>query len=61
MYQVYPVTLPTAFLRAHNVLAFEIPDAASPQELGVGADDRLLGIRVQWIQTGPPIPEVDPK
>ena len=61
MYQVYPVTLPAAFLREHNVLAFEIPDAASPQELGVGTDDRLLGIRVQWIQTGTPIPEVDPK
>jgi hypothetical protein len=43
---VYPVSLPADALRERNILEFQISCAASPASLGVGADQRQLGIRV---------------
>ncbi|HEY0384639.1 MAG TPA: hypothetical protein VGC64_01445, partial [Pyrinomonadaceae bacterium] len=48
--RVYSITLPREFLRERNVLRLELPDAESPKQLGAGADARLLGINVQWIE-----------
>ena len=43
---IYPVLLPANTLRKRNTLEFHISGAASPASLGVGADERQLGIRV---------------
>jgi hypothetical protein len=48
--QVYSIELPRSLLRERNVLVFELPDAQSPKQLGVGEDLRLLGINVQWLE-----------
>ncbi len=53
----YSVALPTAGLRANNVITFELPDADSPARLGVGSDGRALAVTVEWIRidrTGTP-------
>jgi hypothetical protein len=42
----YPILLPADALRERNTLEFQISGAASPASLGVGADQRQLGIRV---------------
>lgn len=39
--------LPASFLATSNVLTFQLPNAASPEALGVGGDKRQLGIQVQ--------------
>lgn len=49
----YEIALPVSALRNHNVLTFKLPDAASPQSLGVSEDTRLLGISVQWLEIVP--------
>jgi hypothetical protein len=46
----YSIQLPRQLLREQNELTFEMPDAQSPKQLGVGGDLRLLGINVQWIE-----------
>jgi hypothetical protein len=48
--RTYSVRLPKSLLSSRNVLTLVLPDAASPARLNVGTDDRLLGIRVEWIQ-----------
>jgi hypothetical protein len=46
----YALTLPVEMLRQKNVLTFGLPDAASPQSLGEGAESKPLGIAVYWIE-----------
>jgi hypothetical protein len=46
----YSIQFPRQSLREQNELTFEMPDAQSPKQLGVGGDLRLLGINVQWIE-----------
>lgn len=48
--KVYSITLPRQVLRERNVVSFELPDADAPRRLGVGADARLLGINVEWLE-----------
>jgi hypothetical protein len=50
VYQIHSVTLPNDLLREENVLRFDVPGAVSPQELGLSADARRHGVRVQWIE-----------
>jgi hypothetical protein len=45
----YPIAVPPGVLARHNVLALELPDARSPQALGLGADRRKLGIVVHGV------------
>lgn len=45
---VYEIPLPA--LRRENTLRFMLPDAAAPMDLGLGADARLLGLRVEWFE-----------
>lgn len=52
-FRVYSIVLPREHLKAGNVLSFEIPEAASPQDMGVGDDRRELGIKVKWIRFEP--------
>jgi hypothetical protein len=52
-YRVYSVKLPHELLQAGNVLSFEIPGAVSPLEMGVGVDNRQLGIKVKWMKIEP--------
>ncbi|MDX6611433.1 MAG: hypothetical protein QOD75_619 [Blastocatellia bacterium] len=42
----YEIELPLSALRKENVLTFTLPDALSPQALGLSPDIRLLGISV---------------
>jgi hypothetical protein len=49
----HEIVLPVSAIRKQNVLAFTLPDAASPQSLGVSEDTRLLGINVQWMVIRP--------
>jgi hypothetical protein len=44
------IELPASALRDKNILVLTMPDAASPQLLGVSEDVRLLGFNVQWIE-----------
>ena len=46
----YSITLPIEFLRMGNVLTFDLPDAESPAAIHLSEDERVLGIKVQWIE-----------
>src|SRR5882724_8839306 len=46
----FSIRLPKNILAERNVVTFKFPDAASPVSLGVGTDDRLLGVRVESMQ-----------
>ena len=46
----YSIALPSSFLRRDNILTFDLPDAASPQDLKISEDARLLGINVEWFE-----------
>jgi len=46
----YSITLPIEFLRMENVLTFDLPDAESPAAIHLSEDERVLGIKVQWIE-----------
>jgi hypothetical protein len=48
--RVYSFALADGLLKENNVLTFRLPDAASPKSLNLGADPRLLGLRVEWLQ-----------
>ena len=50
------VVLPSNIMRRENLLELFLPDAVSPQSLGVGEDNRSLGIAVYWIQFLPKTP-----
>lgn len=45
--RIYSFSLPKSLLKTRNVLAIELPDAASPASLNVGSDNRQLGISVE--------------
>lgn len=47
--QAYELTIPDGVLSLRNELVFDIPDAASPQLLGVNNDPRKLGIALYSI------------
>jgi hypothetical protein len=47
------IALPGRLLRQKNVIKFKIPDAASPELLKIGTDQRLLGFAVFWIELQP--------
>lgn len=49
----YSIALPSSLLQRDNVLTFNLPDAASPQDLNISEDARLLGISVEWFEIGP--------
>jgi len=44
------LTLPANLLREKNVLRFSLPNASSPYAAGIGEDERLLGIKVEWVR-----------
>jgi hypothetical protein len=46
----YTIELPAKILRAQNVLTFSLPDAASPQSLGLSKDPRKLGLALYWLR-----------
>ena len=46
----YTTELPAAILRDKNVLTFTLPDAKSPQRLGLSKDSRQLGLAVYWLR-----------
>lgn len=48
--QVYSIELPGDALRSRNILTFGLKDAASPKALKTGADERRLGVRVEWME-----------
>lgn len=47
---VYETMLPRRLLATHNVITFELPNAASPISLKIGKDTRVLGIRIAWLE-----------
>jgi hypothetical protein len=46
----FPIALPPGLLARHNVLSFQLPDALSPAALGLGADQRPLGVVVRSVR-----------
>lgn len=44
------IRLPAAKIKSSNVLTFQFPNAASPKELGEANDNRLLALRVEWLE-----------
>ncbi|HZE68543.1 MAG TPA: hypothetical protein VE135_03330 [Pyrinomonadaceae bacterium] len=46
----YIFQLDGRILRERNILTFKLPDAASPKSLGLSADQRRLGIRIEWLE-----------
>ena len=51
--RVVSVQVPRALLRDNNVLLFSLPDASSPRAVGLGDDERLLGLKVTRIAFRP--------
>ena len=47
---VYQIRLPRELISERNVLEFRLPDAASPFDFQLSADERRLGVAVQWIR-----------
>jgi hypothetical protein len=46
----YPIALPPGVLARHNVLSLDLPDARSPEVLGLGDDPRRLGVVVHGVR-----------
>lgn len=51
--RIYSVKLPENALRNRNILTLKMPDAASPEALGIGSDERSLGVRAEWMEFQP--------
>ncbi|HMF56676.1 MAG TPA: hypothetical protein VK619_10055 [Pyrinomonadaceae bacterium] len=49
----YILALPENLLKQRNALILKLPDAESLDRLALGADQRQLGVRVEWIQIEP--------
>jgi hypothetical protein len=47
------VTIPGGLLRRDNVVRFDLPEARSPQSLGLNDDPRLLGLTLEWFRLDP--------
>ena len=54
--QTCSLTLPEGLVREKNILRFEMPDASSPQVLGIGEDPRFRSFKLHWIEL-----ETDPR
>lgn len=50
---VHQMKLPAGIMRQQNVLKIALPSAASPIAFGINADNRLLGIAVEWVEIVP--------
>lgn len=46
----YTIELPAQLWRTQNVLTITLPDATSPQSLGLSKDFRKLGLAVYWLK-----------
>ena len=44
------IVLPAKLMQEQNLFELNLPDAASPASLNAGADERLLGVAVEWIE-----------
>jgi hypothetical protein len=55
------IKLAANLLRHENILSFNLPDAASPELLGVSSDQRMLGMAVHWIELGPDLERGKPR
>lgn len=51
--RIYSVKLPENALRNRNILTLKMPDAASPEALDIGSDERSLGVRAEWMEFQP--------
>lgn len=51
--RIYSVKLPENALQHKNTLTLKMPDAASPESLGIGSDERFLGVRAEWMEFEP--------
>jgi hypothetical protein len=54
--ELLEMDLPAELLAQTNRLEFEMPAAHSPQSVGQGDDERLLGLRAVWLRLFPPPP-----
>lgn len=54
------VSLPRDLLRTRNVLRFSLPNAFTPKALNIAEDERLLGVRVEWLEFRPMNSPVEP-
>jgi hypothetical protein len=46
----YMLTIPAEFVQTNEIrITFQVPDAAVPEDLGVGGDKRMLGISVMTV------------
>lgn len=52
--QEFSVPLPKQMLRTKNSLIFELPDARTPQSLGLNRDPRKLALAVFWMEVRTP-------
>jgi len=52
----YPIALPPDIVRQKNIVTFDLPDAETPERLGLSPDRRLLGINVQQMVLDPKKP-----
>jgi len=50
------LSLPAAALRPDNEIVFLLPDAHSPKSVGLGQDERVLGLAARWIRFDPGAP-----
>lgn len=48
--RVYTLVLPRNFWKEHNVIGFDMPDASSQRTIGIGRDERILSIGIQWFE-----------
>ena len=54
------VSLPRNLLRTRNVLRLSMPNAFTPKALNIAEDERLLGVRVEWLEFRPMNSPVEP-
>ena len=48
--EIFQVSIPDDLANEQNVLELNLPDAASPYELGLGEDTRLLALKMYWLE-----------
>jgi hypothetical protein len=47
---IHQIPVPAELLQEHNVLELRLPDAASPESLGVGNQAAALGVGLWWLE-----------
>jgi hypothetical protein len=50
---IHGLTLPVTLLASDNIIRFELPDAHSPESVGLGHDARVLGLTLEWLAIEP--------